>query len=237
MSIKMILFDLDGTLLPMDQELFVKTYFGKLATRVAPHGYDPKLLVDAIWKSTAAMIGNEGKKTNEAVFWDAFAAEFGEDVRKDEPLFDAFYREEFDTVKVSCGYDPAAARSVYALKEKGFRIALATNPIFPSMATECRIRWAGLKPSDFELFTTYENSSYCKPSLAYYERILEALGATADECLMVGNDVAEDMVAQKLGMKVFLMTECLLNKNGSDISIYPQGDFDDLLAFVDTLNK
>lgn len=235
MKIKMILFDLDGTLLPMDQEIFVKTYFGKLAARLMPHGYDAKLLVDAIWKGTAAMVANDGKKTNEAVFWDTFAERFGEDVRKDEPLFDAFYREEFDTVRTSCGHDPAAAPAVYALKEKGFRVALATNPIFPSLATECRIRWAGLQPADFELFTTYENSSYCKPNLAYYETVLASLGVKAEECLMVGNDVAEDMVAEKLGMKVFLMTACLLNKNGSDISVYPQGDFNDLLAYVDTL--
>ena len=42
MSIKMILFDLDGTLLPMDQNHFVKTYFGALAKKLAPLGYDPE---------------------------------------------------------------------------------------------------------------------------------------------------------------------------------------------------
>jgi len=31
----------------------------------------------------------------------------------------------------------------------GFRVALATNPIFPAIATEKRIRWAGLTPEDF----------------------------------------------------------------------------------------
>lgn len=49
------------------------------------------------------------------------------------------------------------------LKRRGFGVALATNPIFPSVATESRIRWAGLEPEEFALYTTYENTAYCKP--------------------------------------------------------------------------
>ena len=36
MSIKAILFDLDGTLLPMDQNVFTKDYFGRLAAWMGP---------------------------------------------------------------------------------------------------------------------------------------------------------------------------------------------------------
>lgn len=85
------------------------------------------------------------------------------------------------------------------------------------------------------LYTTYENSRYCKPNLNYYRDILRQLGAPAEECLMVGNDVAEDMVAQQLGMQVFLLTDCLLNTHGADISQYPNGSFDDLRRFLDAL--
>ena len=128
-----------------------------------------------------------------------------------------------------CGYHPKAAETVRALKEKGFRVALATNPIFPQIATAQRIRWTGLTPEDFELFTTYENSHFCKPNLSYYEEVLERLGVTPQECLMVGNDVSEDMIAEKLGMKVFLLTDCLINKEDKDISVYPSGSFEQLL--------
>lgn len=235
MKTKVVLFDLDGTLLPMDQNKFIKAYFGGLAKRLAPHGYETNKLVDGIWKGMYAMIKNDGAKRNEEVFWDAFALTFGAKAREDEPHFERFYIEDFDGVQASCGFDSKAAKTVAALKEKGFRVALATNPVFPSIATEKRIRWAGLDKSDFELFTTYENSRYCKPSLAYYKDILEQLNVSAEECLMVGNDVSEDMVAEQLGMKVFLMPACLLNKDGKDVSGYPQGDFDDLLAFVDSL--
>lgn len=235
MKTKVILFDLDGTLLPMDQNVFVKAYFGGIAKRLAGYGYEPNALIDGIWKGTYAMIKNDGRKRNEEVFWDTFASMFGEKARADEPQFNQFYVEDFDKVQLSCGFNPKAAPTIKALKERGFTLALATNPIFPSIATEKRMKWAGLDKEDFALFTTYENARYCKPNLEYYKEILSQLGVSAEECLMVGNDVAEDMVAEKLGMKVFLMPACLLNKDGKDVSAYPQGDFDDLLAYVDAL--
>ena len=235
MSIKMVLFDLDGTLLPMDQNNFVKAYFGGIAKRLAPHGYDPEKLIAAIWKGTGAMVRNDGAKSNEEVFWDTFCKIFGENARADEPKFDAFYREDFDKVSVSCGYDKRARETVEAIKAKGYRTALATNPIFPSIATEKRMAWAGIDPSMFELFTTYENSCYCKPNPLYYQAVANALKIDPTECLMVGNDAEEDMAAQKIGMKVFLLTDCLIQKEGVDISAYPKGSFEELLAYVDTL--
>ena len=236
MDIKAILFDLDGTLLPMDLDKFIKAYFGGLAKRLAPLGYDPEKLVAAIWKGTGAMGKNDGSKLNEEAFWDTFAGIFGESVRDDEPEFDSFYREDFDSVQAVCGYNPKAREAVEAVKAKGYRVALATNPIFPSIATEKRMRWAGFEPSDFELFTTYENSSFCKPNLNYYRIIVDRLGVSPEECLMVGNDATEDLAAEKLGMKVFLLTDCLINKEDIDISKYPHGSFDELLEYVKALN-
>ena len=105
-------------------------------------------------------------------------------------------------------------------------------PIFPAIATRKRIAWAGLAPEDFELYTTYENSRYCKPNLEYYKEIINELGAKPEECLMVGNDVGDDMVAGKLGMKVFLLTDCLINKADINVSEYPNGNFDDLIKYI-----
>jgi hypothetical protein len=53
---------------------------------------------------------------------------------------------------------------------------------------------------------------------------------------MVGNDATEDMVAETLGMQVFLLTPCLINKHDLDLSRWPQGDFDALLDYLDKLN-
>jgi FMN phosphatase YigB (HAD superfamily) len=236
MKITTVLFDLDGTLLPMDQHVFIKAYFGGLARRLAPHGYEPQKLIDSIWSGTAAMVKNDGSVTNEERFWQGFEAAYGKPARKDEELFAAFYREDFDKVQSSCGYTPASREIIDTVKAKGLRTALATNPIFPRMATERRIAWAGLDPHDFELVTTYENSYHCKPNPDYYRDVMQALGVDAKECLMVGNDVGEDMIAETLGCRVFLLTNDLINTKNVDISVYPNGNYEDLLAFIKNLN-
>lgn len=227
-----VLFDLDGTLLPMDQDLFVKAYFQELAKKLAPHGYEAAALIDSIWKGTAAMVKNDGSQTNEEAFWSCFASIYGEISPDDRALFDEFYRVEFQKAAKVCGFNKMAASTVSALKEAGLHVILATNPIFPSIATESRIRWAGLTPQDFELYTTYENSRFCKPNPLYYSEILSKIGRTPDECLMVGNDVTEDMVAGTLGMSVFLLTDCLINKEAKNISAYPHGSFDELMEYI-----
>lgn len=235
MSIKAVLFDLDGTLLPMDQNQFVKAYFQLLAVKLAPRGYEPKQLVDAIWAGTAAMVKNTGRQNNEAAFWEKFTEIYGEKAKEDLPLFEEFYRQEFAGAKAACGFNSKAAETIALVKEKELRVALATNPIFPAVATESRICWAGLEPEDFELYTTYENARYCKPNLRYYQDIVDQMDLRPEECMMVGNDVAEDMVVQALGMQVFLLTDCLINSEQKDISAYPNGGFPELLSLIRSL--
>ena len=227
-----VFFDLDGTLLPMDQEKFVKSYLGRMAKKMAPHGYEPEMLVKSVWMGTGAMVKNDGSATNETVFWNVFDQLFGRDTRVDEPLFEEFYRNEFQAVKDDCGFDPRAAEAIRQIKALGLRTVLATNPLFPPIATHSRVRGAGLGPEDFEFITTYDNSCFCKPNPDYYREILGKLNLKAEECVMVGNDVNEDMVARELGMKVFLLTDCILNKDNKDISQYPCGSFPELLDYI-----
>ena len=232
---KAILFDLDGTLLPMEQEVFVKDYLGRMAAFLAPHGYDPQSLIKAVWAGTGAMVKNDGKALNEDVFWYVFNSILGRDAKQDLALFEEFYRTEFQKAKDSCGFNPAAVEAIRQIKAMGYRLILATNPLFPAIATYSRIRWAGLNPEDFELVTTYENSRFCKPNPDYYREILGKIALDGSQCLMVGNDVGEDMVAQKLGMKTFLLTDCLINKTAEDISQYPHGSFPELLHYIRSL--
>lgn len=232
MSKKVVLFDLDGTLLPMDQDVFVKAYFKGLAAKLAPFGYEPKELLEAIVTGITAMVKNNGTKSNEEAFWAAFIAGYGEKVCSDKPVFEEYYKNEFQNVKEVCGYNPKVPEMIQRLKEEGYRMILATNPLFPSIATESRIRWAGLSPEDFELYTTYENSSYCKPNPKYYLEIVEKSGVCPEDCIMVGNDVTEDMIAETIGMQVFLITDCLINKEEKDISQYPHGGVEKVLEYI-----
>ena len=152
---------------------------------------------------------------------------------EDKPFIDEFYHNEFNKVQAVCGFHKAAREIVELVREMGKMPVLATNPLFPHTATENRMRWAGLEPEMFTAYTTYEDCHYCKPNPKYYEELLQKLNLKPEECIMVGNDVDEDMVpTEKLGMKVFLLTDCLINKNGQDISSYPQGDFEALKKYL-----
>lgn len=237
MSIKVVLFDLDGTLLPMDQEVFVKAYFGGLTKALEPYGYKKEEMIQGIRMGLDAMYKNDGSCLNEKRFWDAFAGIVGEQVREQLEIFDNYYRNEFQLVKNVCGFAPKAEETVRKIKEMGYRVVLATNPLFPSIATESRMSWAGFTPEMFELYTTYENSRFCKPNLKYYEEIMEKLGVKPEECLMVGNDVGEDMVVEQLGMKTFLLTDDLINRKNVDISKYAQGSFEELLSHVSDMKS
>lgn len=235
MSITTVLFDLDGTLLPMDQEEFTRGYFELLAEKMSAYGYEKKQLVDAVWKGTAAMVKNAGDASNEESFWRKFAEIYGEKALSDKALFNEFYENEFQGARGFCGFEPKAAETVRKIKQMRLRAVLATNPIFPRSAVESRIQWAGLDVSNFEYITTYENSRYCKPNPEYYNETLSKLNLQPEECLMVGNDVTEDMVARTVGMNVFLLTDCLINRERKDINQYPRGSFEQLLNYIKNL--
>ena len=99
MKLKAVLFDLDGTLLPMDQNAFTKGYFKLLAKKLFPHGYEPDALVKAIWHGTAAMVQNNGSCTNEEAFWNDFENFYGTKAVAHRPLFEEFYTVDFQEAK------------------------------------------------------------------------------------------------------------------------------------------
>ena len=230
---KAVLFDLDGTLLPMDNDVFTKYYFKLLCAELMPKGYDPQQLIDSIWAGTAAMVSNDNSRTNEEAFWETFTARLGSRASDDREAFEKFYRTTFNQAKEVCGRNEDAVRVVNRLKAQNVRLALATNPIFPEFATENRIRWAGFEPEDFELYTTYENIGWCKPNPAYFSEVADRLGVDPSECLMIGNDAEEDYACLKTGMSFFLVTDCLINKKNTDISPLDKGSFNELEAYLE----
>ena len=234
--LKAVLFDLDGTLLPMDQSIFMKDYFGRLLRRLAPLGYTKELFLASMHAGIAAMVKNDGSRTGEEAYWDAYTSVSHTDLEKELPILENFYETEFDEVAAVCGFTPKAAELVRSLKERGIRVILATNPLFPRIATQKRIHWAGLTPEDFEFYTTFEDIGFCKPNPAYYTEVLRRGGLDAADCVMVGNDVAEDMMAgAEAGLRGFLLTDCLINTPGADIEQYPHGSFEELEDYLGQL--
>ncbi len=236
MQTKYIFFDMDGTLLPMDAATFAKVYFKVLTKKMLPHGYQPEELINGINAGITAMQYNDGSRRNQEIFWEAFVKVTGERVLADRPLFDEFYAVDFQRISSSCGHTPEARRTVELCRELGFRVVVATEPIFPLTAMESRLRWAGIEPGEVDFITSYETSGYCKPDLGFYQELLDRFHISADECVMVGNDVGEDMPAGELGMKTFLLTDCLINKKNADINQWEHGGYGKLQSWIRALN-
>ena len=230
--IKAVLFDLDGTLLPMDEEYFKKIYFGEVYKKIAYLGYTLDELLKVIWYGTKAMIQNDGSQTNEELFWKKFIEVHPDRLEENKENFVDFYNNIFPTLGHTCGYQPFAKEFIKRLKDKGYEVIIASNPIFPFVATKARIKWAGLDPDDFKYITAYENSRFSKPNLKYYEEVLEKTGYKPEEVIMVGNDVREDMIVNKLGIDSYLITDCLLNLDNEDINKYKHGNFEEIMNLV-----
>ena len=229
--INTVLFDLDGTLLRFSQEAFIDAYFGELAKVFARMGMDAKLSIKAVWAGTKAMFGNDGSKPNSVRFWDTFAGFLGlgnEQAKTVEAACDSFYTNEFNAVKSIVDHSDISKRLVRGLSRKGYNVALATNPLFPECAVESRLGWIGLEASDFIHITHYSNSSFCKPNLGYYGELLSRIGKAPQQCLMVGNNPVEDMVAGELGIETFLVTDYLEDEASVDVSVFRHGTLDEL---------
>lgn len=209
MKYKAILFDMDGTLLPMDMKVFTAGYFKGLFKKLAKYGIDAKALTDAVWAATGAMVQNDGTLTNAERFWEYFEKITGlkESVVGADCL--DFYKNEFDEAKIFTQENPLAKKAVEVAREKANLVILATNPLFPMNGQITRMNWVDLKPEDFDLVTSYESDHYCKPNPAYFISVCERMSLKPQECLLIGNDEFEDMYAASVaGMDCYLVTDC-----------------------------
>lgn len=205
MKSKALLFDLDGTLLPLEFSEFIPGYFRALSVNFAelfPLGNLPELVT----LSTDAMVNNDGSQSNSDAFWADFSGRTGMTKEELEPVFARFYRDEFGKLGAGVGQWPEAPIAVETARSAGAATVLATNPVFPRLAIEHRIAWAGLNSNLFDLITDYENMRFAKPSPGYYRQIAADIGVDPEECLMIGNDVRLDLApARAAGMKTFMV--------------------------------
>jgi len=226
---KVLLFDLDGTLLPMDTEKFVQGYLKVLAGKVAPF-MEPEFFVQSLWKSTHAMIQNtDPSKTNETVFTEAFLSLTNAE-KELWPVFEEFYEQTFPTLAHLSSRDPLAKDIVEEAVKQGYRVGIATNPVFPRAAIEHRLNWAGIHHVPFEVVTVYEESTFTKPHKEYYAMISKQLEVEPQECVMIGNDMQEDMSASQIGMKTFLVEGFVIDRGEPHYPIDDRGNLEELFS-------
>ncbi|NLL18909.1 MAG: HAD family hydrolase [Clostridia bacterium] len=234
--IKAVLFDLDGTLLPMDTDLFLQEYLKLLSQTTAPY-IEPEHFVSELMAATFKMIANrEPDKTNEAVFIHEFFSATGLDPAIMMPVFEKFYQTDFCRLAEFFNPDPLVPTIIESTMGK-YKVVIATNPVFPEIAIKERLRWLGIDSFAFALITAYENMHFCKPHVEYYLEIAEKIEVKPEECLMVGNDVDEDLVAGKIGMQTFLVDTYLINRTNRDYVTNYQGSLKDFYTFITAEEK
>ncbi|CAM3725949.1 HAD family hydrolase [Alkalicoccus chagannorensis] len=212
---KALFFDLDGTLLPMDTDKFVKQYVQELAPKTASL-VDPQTFTKALWKGTEAMMkSTDPSTTNETVFMETFLPEAGVKREEIEPALAHFYEHDFGQFHVWTEKDEEAGRLVDTAYQMGYEIVIATNPLFPERAVQHRIEWAGINPEQLTLVSSYENSTFTKPHRQYYEELAAKGGWDPSDCIMCGNDTVEDLAAARAGMKTFLVEGWVIEREGA----------------------
>lgn len=234
-----VFFDLDGTLLPMDVDAFMKSYFTALGGYVARLGIAPDQFMAGMKQGITAMATNDSGHVNAESFWPAFFAciDMPEGVTVDT-LTEAianFYENEFGKLGEGVEPNPAAARAINTLAAKGYPLVLATMPMFPRRAVEWRLTWAGVDPAAFARITTFENSTAVKPKPNYYAENLAAAGVDGRDVLMVGNNTKEDLAACQLGCDAFLVTDFLIDPVGFEVFSVRHGSLEKFADWVETL--
>ncbi|HPQ01939.1 MAG TPA: HAD family hydrolase [Bacillota bacterium] len=234
--IKTVMFDLDGTLAHFEFEEFFRAYIEKIVESLSDV-MEPKALTEALMASVEAMVSCEDPTlTNRDVFVVDFFGRTGRSEAELMPLFDAFYLAEdgFPSIKQMLGVTPhpSARGMIENLLDRGYEVVIATNPLFPLVAIEERMRWGDVDGLPYALVTSYETSHFCKPNLKYYEEILSVLDRSPEECLMVGNDTWEDLVAGDLGITTYLVEDYILDRDPVRRDPDFRGSFDDLVEFL-----
>lgn len=202
-NIKAVLFDLDGTLIDIDLKKFIPGYL-KLLSESISHLILPAKVISKLLKASEAVNKNDGTQTNDSLFAKVFFPIEGYTREEIQPYFDKFYETKFVELKKFTKKKDSARRVVQEVFNKNLKAVVATTPVLPLTAIKQRLDWAGVGDFDFTLITHIENSRANKPNLLYYKEIINYLGFSPKDCLMVG-DEAKDMVAANIGCPTFFV--------------------------------
>lgn len=201
-----LLFDLDDTLLDTNMDAFIPAYFQGLSKHVADR-VAPEIMLRALVHGMNLMNESEDPTcTLQEVFEADFYQTLG--IPKSElwDAFEDFYDHVFPSIGMHTRQRPDAVPLIEWAFSRGYRVAIATDPLFPRKATYHRLRWAGFEPEQFELVSTFETFHFTKTHPAYYAEVLGQLGWVDGPVLMVGNDVKRDLVpAHQLGLKTYFI--------------------------------
>ena len=229
-----LLLDLDDTLLDTNLDTFVPAYFQALSQHLADHTA-PETMVRALIAGMNLMNESEDPtQTLEEIFDADFYSKLGLSKQDLAQHIDQFYEEIFPTLGERTRQRPEAVSFVDWAFSRGWRLAIATDPLLPRKATYHRLRWAGFHPEKFELVSTFEHFHFSKTHPAYYAEVLGRLGWPEGPVLMVGNDIRRDLLpAHRLGLKTFFVD----GDSGASLGFEAgRGKLGDLRPWLESIN-
>ena len=204
--LKAVLLDLDNTMAIFDEPLFYQHYLTAAArsfTDIMAEDEFSRHLLNAI----AALRKNNGDMNNLAYFLAAFSDGTDMDGELIWQRFNHFYDMVYDTIPVQVTTPQGLRETLDRLRQTGLKLVVASNPLFPLAVQKKRMTWAGIDKVPFDLITHIENMSFVKPNLGYFRQVCAKIGLPPEQCLMVGNDPVNDIVAGKAGLKTYLTTD------------------------------
>ena len=231
--LKAVFFDLDGTLLYMDEPKFLEIYFDAMDSWIKDKGLDAEKIIEGTKVGTRAMFKNDGSATNEEVFFKGFEEHLGEVTKRDIEVLNTYYDSAFEETFAACKPNPYSRGIVKACREMGLKVILSTNPLFPKVATLKRMALSNLYEEDFDLVTTYENSSFCKPDPRYFHEIMNRFALTPDKVIVFGNNTYDDgECALMAGLKCYIIESENLIENEKSTHDFERIKITDVISTV-----
>jgi FMN phosphatase YigB (HAD superfamily) len=231
-----LLIDLDDTLLPNSTEKFLPVYLSALAQYL---GLDEtnKVIETLYWATQEALENPRIDTTIKETFDSHFFPALGTTVDGQAEKIKVFYRDKFPEFSPNSHPDPEAVNLIQNTLEHGYRVAIATNPIFPKAATYERMRWAGIDPENpsLEIISTYEDFHFGKPHPGYFLELIAQIGWPEGGYVMVGDSEEMDIhPAKKLGMATYLIDHQTAQFETNQKNAV--GTLSGLLPWLETLN-
>lgn len=233
-----VLWDLDGTLVGLRKRGF-KTLMPLTAALAFRDLTPPHRFLRVLAGVLPEVRRNETDRTNTEFMVDLLAdrLDIGRE-RVDERLRRL---AEHDFVRLRRCFPalPEAVSTVRDLHDAGVPQIVATNPLWPLSTATTRLRWGGHDPGVFEFITSGETMRRSKPRVEFYRELLDRLGLAARDCVMIGNDAANDAPATRIGIPVFLLgvAETAVPQECSRTGLVTTGDWTRLRVWLGNEEK